>query len=122
MKLIQLIFKKVGNHWYLDIEHDSPTDLILDKRVERLLDRLDIYQDGKVSRICLIEQGDYIDPDGLIQFSDNDLLRYFTTNDKFMMKFFINNHKFKISSNLYTALENKFKADFHVSAYKLVIY
>lgn len=86
------------------------------------MDRLDVYQDGKVSSIYLVEQREYIDPDGLIQFSDNDLLRYFTTNDRFMMKIFINNHKFKISSNLYTALENKYKADFHISAYKIVIY
>ena len=122
MKLIQLIFKKVGNHWYLDIPHDDPKDLILDRRIERFIEHLDYDQSGVMNRICLIEQGDFIDHDGLIQFSDRDLLRYFTTNDKFNMTVSINHHRFKISSNLYTLLENKFKADFHVSAYKIIIY
>ena len=37
MKLIPLTFKKVGNHWYLDIEHDNPRDLMLDPVLERFI-------------------------------------------------------------------------------------
>jgi hypothetical protein len=122
MRLIQLIFKKVGNHWYLDIPHDNPSDLVLDKRLERLINRLDKWDSGVVDKIYLSEQTDYINPDGLIQFKDDDLLRYFTTKDSFLMTLYIGNHKFKISSNLYTLIESKYQLDLHVSAYRFVVY
>ena len=122
MKLIQLIFKKVGNHWYLDIPHDNPCDLMLDIRLERLLNKLDRWDLGVVDNVYLSEQTDFINPEGLIQFADSDLLRYFTTKDNFPMAVFIGNHKFFISSNLYTLLESKYQLDLHVSAYRLVVY
>lgn len=122
MRLVQLIFKKVGNHWYLDIEHDNPQDLKLDPILERFIGKLDTWKTGIVDKIYLVEETGFITPEGLLQFSDDDLLRYFTTNDTFNMNIFINNHKFKISSSLYALLERKYQLDFHVSVYKFAIY
>lgn len=122
MKLVQLIFKKVGNHWYLDIEHDNPQDLILDPVLERFLSRLDSLNIGIVDNVYLVEQSGFIEPKGLLQFTDEDLLRYFTTKDIFKMNIFISNYHFQISSNLYSLLENKYQLDFHISAYRLAVY
>ena len=122
MKLVQLIFKKVGNHWYLDIEHNNPQDLILDPILERFLSLRDSLNLGIVDNIYLVEQSGFIEPKGLLQFTDEDLLRYFTTKDIFKMNIFISNYHFQISSNLYSLLENKYQLDFHISAYRLTIY
>lgn len=122
MKLVQLIFKKVGNHWYLDIEHDNPQDLILDPVLERFLSLRDFLNLGIIDNIYLVEQNGFIEPEGLLQFTDEDLLRYFTTKDIFKMNIFISNHHFQISSNLYSLLENKYQLDFHISAYRLTVY
>lgn len=122
MKLVRLIFKKVGNHWYLDIEHDNPQDLILDPVLERFLSSRDSLNLGIVDNIYLVEQNGFIEPEGLLQFTDEDLLRYFTTKDTFKMNIFISNHHFQISSNLYSLLENKYQLDFHISAYRLAVY
>ncbi len=121
MKLIQLIFKKVGNHWYLDIDHDNPQDLLLDPILEKYIGGLDKFKSGVVDNIYL-EQSEFFCPNRILQFLDSDLLRYFTTKDKFQMTIFINNHKFKISSSLYTILENKYQLDFHTLMYQITIY
>ena len=122
MELTTLTFKKLGNHWYLDIPHDTPEDLILDRRIELMLNRLDVWKEGIITNISLIYQPDFIDNEGLIQFDDKDLLRYFTTNDDFIMALYINGHKWSISSRLYFLIEQKYKLDLHELVYKISIF
>ena len=122
MELTTLTFKKLGNHWYLDIPHDNPADLMLDRRIEFMLSRLDTWKDGVVTNVSLICQHDFIDSEGLIQFDDADLLRYFTTNDDFTMALYINGHKWSISSRLYFLIEQKCKLDLHELVYKISIF
>lgn len=119
--MTQLTFKKVGNHWYLDIPHDFPNDLILDRKMELLLSRIDKLNEGIITNVYLQEQLGFISEEGLIQFTDKDLLRYFTTNDTFLMDLYIQDHRFKISSKLYTLLEREYHLDLHLSAYKISI-
>lgn len=121
MKLINLTFKKLGNHWYLDLVHDYPNDLILDPTIEKFLSFLDKNNEGVLTNINLVEQDGFINPNGLIQFKDSDLLRYFTTNDEFVMKLYINNHKFTITSKLYFLLEQAYNLDLHEVAYSITI-
>lgn len=122
MSITLLKFKKLGNHWYIDLPHDNPSDLVLDKKIERILNRLDKYKEGSLD-IYLSEQSVLsVNLDGLIQFNDSDLLRYFTTDDSFTMDLYISNHKFSISSSLYFLLEQKYHFDFHELIYKVVIY
>ena len=122
MELTTLTFKKLGNHWYLDIPHDNPEDLILDRRIELMLNRLDIWKEGIVTNGSLICQSGFIDNEGLIQFDDNDLLRYFTTDDDFIMALYINGHKWSISSRLYFLIEQRYKLDLHELVYKISIF
>lgn len=120
--LKQLIFKKVGNHWYPDIPHENPADLMLDPRLERFFDTLDLEKFGVVGRICLIEENYTDNMDNLIQFRDSDLLRYFTTTDEFQMIVYVGKHKFSISSKLYTLLEQMYQFNFHQSIYRIIVY
>ena len=96
--------------------------MILDPVLEKFLSKLDSLNFGIIDNIYLVEQTGFIESEGLLQFTDEDLLRYFTTKDVFKMNIFISNHRFQISSNLYSLLENKYQLDFHISAYKLSIY
>ena len=122
MELITLTFKKLGNHWYLDIPHDNPSDLILDRRIELMLSRLDTWKEGIVTSVSLICQNDFIDSEGLIQFDAADLLRYFTTDDDFIMALYINGHKWSISSQLGFLIEQKYKLDLHELVYKISVF
>ena len=122
MELTTLTFKKLGNHWYLDIPHDNPEDLVLDRRIELMLNRLDVWKEGIVTNISLICQSGFIDSEGLIQFDDNDLLRYFTTNDDFIMALYMNVHKLSIASILYFLIEQRYKLDLHELVYKISIF
>lgn len=96
--------------------------MILDPILERLLSRIDKHNEGVVENLYLSEQQDYINQNGLLQFSEKDLLQYFTTSESFMMTIFINGHAFKISSELYTLLETKYQFDFHMILYRFVVY
>ena len=119
MRSVNLVFKKLGEHWYPDLNHDNPSDLILDPRIERFIEHLDIYNEGMVDSIYLSEQTGFILEEGLIQFDDKDILRYFTTNDDFIMKLFISGHKYTISSKLYNLLENQYQLDLNECIYRI---
>ena len=98
MELITLTFKKLGNHWYLDIPHDNPSDLILDRRIELMLSRLDTWKEGIVTSVSLICHNDFI------------------------MALYINGHKWSISSKLYFLIEQKYKLDLHELVYKISVF
>lgn len=121
MRTINLVFKKLGNHWYPNLNHSNPTELILNPVLEKYINRLDEFNDGIVNKICLIEQTGFIINNGLIQFDEKDIFRYFTTNDDFIMKLYISGHKFTISSKLYNCLENEYKLDLHECIYRISI-
>lgn len=113
-----LQFKKIGNHWYPNIKHQEFEELILDPVVERLVSKFDKFGDEKVD-ICLIKQDMIIIQDGLLQFAEEDITRYFTTTDDFIMRFYVNNHELHLSSKLYTALERNFNFNFHKEVYRI---
>ena len=120
--LKQLVFKKIGNHWYLDIPHDDPADLALDCRLERFFDIMDSNKFGIMDRAYLIEEHFTDNIDNLLQFRDEDLLRYFTTSDDFQMVVYIGKHRFTISSRFYYLLEKQYQFNFHESIYRIIIY
>ena len=122
MKLTQLKFKKLGNHWYFDIPHENPFDIRVDKRLEKYFNIKDKWNSGIIDNIYLIEETGLIIKEGLIEFLDKDLLRYYTTNDKFIMTIFIEKHKFKISSSLYTLLEQYYNLELHSTTYRVTIF
>lgn len=105
----------------MNIKHHNPNDLILDRKIELFLNKLDIYDEGIVDNIWLFEQGDYIIEEGLIQFSEEDMTRYFTTEDDFTMKIYIDKYEFYLTSRLYNLLELNYNLDLHESVYRIAL-
>lgn len=122
MKHINLIFKKLGDNWYIDIPHALPEDLILEPKIGKYLSKIDESNNGILNNIWLIEQIIIPNRDNLIQFDEADLSRYFMSDETFMMNLYVGSHKFQISSKLYFLLENYYNLDLHLSSYRLEIY
>ena len=118
---IRIDVKKLGNHWYPSINHHDPNDLSLDPKMERLLSKLDIDKEGKIS-IYLTEQSSIIQFKGIIQFLEEDIVKYLTTEEEFIMNLYIDNTHFYISSELYSLLEELFHLDFHKNLYKIELW
>ncbi len=115
----QLTFKKIGSHWYPNIFHDCVYDIVLDKHVENILEYFDKSNTG-VIEITMQEQFSYlIEP--ILEFNEEDINRYFLTDDQFDLRFYVNQHEFKISSELYTLLENQYNFNFHKELYRITI-
>ena len=119
----RLVFKKFANHWYPEVPHDSLSDIALCPKTERILtalDRKNNFDDGIVE-IVLIEEFGVISDHNLLQFEEPDITRWFTTNDYFNMNIWINNHKFVISSDLYSILEQIYEFKFHENIYRIEV-
>lgn len=108
-------FKKLGNHWYPSINHDNIEDLQLDLKIERSLSMLDKYKEGRV--VLQFSEQNTILYNNTIQFRDEDLTRYFTTNDDFDFIVYIGERTFPVSSTLYSLLEDLFNFNFHKILY-----
>lgn len=107
--------RKIGNHWYPDIQHDSPEDLVLDKKLEKIFNIVDKFNSGTLT-ILFIEQTSLLH-DRTIQFAEEDIYRYFITDDEFNIRVYIKNSEFTISSSLYLLLETQFNFNFHKTLY-----
>lgn len=114
----QIEFKKLGNHWYPSIKHENLDDIQLSEKVERILNifaSTNEFNKEKIS-IWIIEQNTILCKN-TIQFRDEDLNRYFTTNDDFDFIVYIGDRSFPISSTLYSLLEELFNFNFHKTLY-----
>ena len=114
----QIEFKKLGNHWYPSIKDENLDDIQLSDKVERILNMFastNEFNKEKIS-IWIIEQNTIICKN-TIQFRDEDLNRYFTTNDDFDFIVYIGDRSFPISYTLYSLLEELFNFNFHKTLY-----
>ena len=111
--------KKLGNHWYPDIEHNDPYDLSLNDKIDRFLDFFDKENSGELE-VYLLETYSFIE-NNTILFNDDDILRYLTTADEFNLRFCVDDREFEISSNLISLLEYEYNPNFHKACYKIEI-
>jgi len=111
--------KKLGDNWYLDIKHDSPFDILLDSKIGHCLSRIDKSKSGQL-RFTLYEIHSIID-DNTIYMEEEDIVRYLTTNDDFDIHFWILDHEFSISSDLYSLLEDQYNLNLHKTMYTIEI-
>lgn len=111
--------KKLGSHWYPDIEHSDPYSLILDEKVEKCLNLFNKSKSG-ILDIYFWETHTVVD-DATIIFDDSDILRYLTTEDEFDIEFYLNDYQYVISSNLFYLLEGIYNFNFHKIFYKIEI-
>lgn len=112
--------KKVGNHWYPNVEHDSPEDIVLNEKIEKVLSFLDEDNVGEIE-FLLYEVHSWLD-DTTIQFDDEDMWKWLNTTDVFDLKFYIKDNEYKISSLLLDILEDRFNLEFYKTVYSLTIY
>lgn len=112
-----IVIKKIGNHWYPDINHDFPEDLVLNEKIEKVLSLVDKYNYGIVT-LYFFEQYEILG-NGTLQFDESDMVKYLTTEDYLDVKFYINDHEYIISSTLLALLESQFKFNFQDNVYKV---
>lgn len=113
--------KKIGKHWYPCINHELGDSINLTEKIDRYLNILDL---GKTEELTIEfeELGALFYGVNIIYFSEEDIVRYLTTDDDFDIRFIVNKHEFLISSDLYWLLEEQFNFNFHKSSYKIHIY
>ena len=111
--------KKLGNNWYLDINHTDPIDIAFNEKINKVFNILDTSQNGCLE-ITLYESYSFV-PDNAIFINDEDVLRYFTTNDNFDMRFIVYDKEFTISSNMYHLIECQYNTNFHKTLYTVEI-
>lgn len=119
----RLKFRKFVNHWYPEVPHDNLSDISLCPVTERMLNVLSKrngYEEDTVE-IALIEEFGVISDHDILQFEEPDITRWFTTNDYFDMKVWINDHMFVISSDLYSILEQVCQFKFHENIYRVEV-
>lgn len=119
----RLKFRKFANHWYPEVPHDSLSDISLCPKMERMLSVLDKKKDfpEDIVEIAFIEEFGVISDHDILQFEEPDITRWFTTDDYFDMSVWINDHKFIISSDLYSILEQLYEFKFHENIYRIEI-
>lgn len=116
---------KVGNHLYPDINHSEAYEIQLSEKIERVLQKyISIHQElnGDSCEIVFYEQYDIIADRGILQFKEADIVKYLTTDDDFDLTFYIDDHEFTISSDLYSLLEQQFNFNFHKTLYRIEIW
>lgn len=117
--IISIKIKKLGNHLYPDINHNDSSEIQLSEKVERVLHK---FLNIDECEIVFFEQSDIVSDFGILQFKEEDIVRYLNTNDDFDMTFYIDDHEFIISSDLYTLLEQQFNFNFHKNLYRIEIW
>lgn len=109
--------KKLGSFWYLDVEHLDPYTILFNQKICRVFSKIDKNNIGELS-IFLDECNTIIEPNTIF-IKDEDLLRYFTTTDDFEIRFYIDDHEFSISADMYNLLESLYNTNFHKTLYTI---
>lgn len=108
--------RKVGGNWYLDIEHRYYMDVQLCEKASKYLSLFG-YDDLYIELTAVYT---FVDS-STIFFEEEDVRRYLMTDDDFDIRFWIGNHLFTISSDLYYLLENLYNVNFHKTLYEIRI-
>ena len=122
--MIDFKVKLLGNHWYPSISHYDGCLVGFNEKIDKFLNYFN-YNHNQTDELTLeFEELGVIweGVDGIIYFDENDMCRYFTTDDNFDLRFVINNHEFSISSDMYFWLEQVFDFNFHKTNYQIRIY
>ena len=116
--------KKLGNHWYPNIDHDRDFNISFCKNAERYFNLLSTPRviNSEELDIEFEEIGIEISGINIIYFYEEDIIRYLTTDDYFDIRLKINDIMFVISSDLYMLLEEQYHFNFHKTSYKIHIY
>lgn len=118
--IIPIKVKKLANHWYPIIYHNNSSELQLDEKLEHVIQWLAKERDE--IEIVFYEQYDVLANLGNLEFNEEDINRYMTTDDDFDLRFYIDGHCFLISSDLYSLLEQQYNFEFHKNIYRIEVW
>lgn len=119
--MLNFKLRLVGPHWYPCINHEVGYIIGFDEKIDKYLDILDTNKFEELN-VEFEEVGVIFDGCNIIYPNEEDIVRYLTTDDDFDLRFVVNGHEFKISSELYWLLENQFNFNFHKTSYRIYIY
>ena len=114
---ILITVKKLGNHWYPNLKHEDPIELMLDTKMERLLTLLDKNNTGEL-HFLLSEVHTWLE-NNTIQFKDEDIWKWLNTSETFPVTMYIGDHEFEISTLLIDLFEEQFNTNFHKNLYSI---
>lgn len=117
--MARLEIKKIGNHWYPNVCHDLGADISFTKHVERIFNYLSRKYDLPELIFDICEVPWITNENSTIYINEEDLTRYYTTEDDFLMKFYIDNKEYKISAYLYDCITSEYQINLHKSLYEL---
>lgn len=106
--MLKIKVKKIGNHWYLNLLHDSADDIQFDDNIDTLLSK--ISNNGDILELYIYPVHSVLDTDTLI-FNDSDLNKFYTTNEDFDIRFKIKNYEFTMSCSLYQMIQSQLSID-----------
>lgn len=120
--MTQLIIRLIGNHWYPCVNHNHGDLIALSPKIERYFN-IFAHAFGDIQEIVIDfeEIGIYFSEINAICFNEEDIMKYYTSNDYFLLKFTINNHEFEIDSYVFSCIEEQLNLNFCDNLYKLHI-
>lgn len=92
-------------------------DLMLDRKMEKLLTLLDKSNTGEL-HFLLSEVHSWIDSN-CIQFNDDDIWKWLNTDAVFPVRIYIGDREFEVSTLLMDLFETQFNTNFHKNYYKI---
>ena len=114
---ILITVKRIGNHWYPNLKHEDPMDLILDRKMEKYCTLLDKENTGEL-KFLLSEIHSWTHHNA-IQFEDSDIWKWLNTTAVFPVRMYIGDHEFEISTLLMDLFEEQFNTNFHKTFYSI---
>lgn len=114
-----LTIKKVGNHWYPDIPHLSGADISLSPETDRFLNLFGAIKDSDKFTLYIDEVPWVTNEDRIIYVNEEDLTRYYVTDDYFTIRFTIGKHEFGIGVYLYYCLTTELDLNLHTGLYQI---
>ena len=114
-----LTIKKVGNHWYPNLDHNLGTDLSLGEAIENKLNELSIAMCTDKLTFIIEEVPWIINESEIIYINEEDLTRYYITDDYFPMRFIVNNQEYSIEMSAYDLIITDLDLKFHTDLYQI---
>lgn len=92
-------------------------DISLNEKLERVLSYID-KENTEELQFVIYEISSWTNNE-TVQFHDEDMWKWINTTDVFDMRFYINDHEYKISSTIIDLLEDQYKMCFYETLYSI---
>lgn len=114
-----LTIKKIGNHWYPDINHLSGSDISFSPETDRFLNLLGTIKNANEFTFYIDEVAWITDERKVVYVNEEDLTRYYVTDDYFTIRFTIDGREFGIGVYLYYLLSTEYDINLHTGLYQI---